>query len=130
MSAPLLGVNAVVKKGTTAIGYATSVSVSMEIDIIKAYNIGSQQPVVLEAGNRSFKVSVEKMYIDNAWATDVMNGTKVSIIVQPAGAGTGKPQITLNNVVFKDWKLKVVQDGIIMESSDGEAASITFGTQA
>jgi hypothetical protein len=130
MSAPLLGVNAVVKKGANTIGYATSVKVSIDIDLIKAYNIGSQQPVVLEAGNRSFKVSVEKMYIDNAWATDVLNGTKVSIVVQPSGAGTGKPQITLNNVVFNSWDLTIEQDGIIMESSDGEAASITIGTQA
>jgi len=70
------------------------------------------------------------MYIDNTYATDVLNGTEVTIVVRPAGTGSGKPEITLSNVVFNSWGLSIAQDGVVMESVEGEAKSMTLGTQA
>jgi len=129
MSTPVIGRNAVVKKGTSEIGYATGVRVSIDVDLIKEFKIGSDKPAVLESGNKSFRVTVDKMYIDNTYATDVLNGTKVSIEIQPAGAGTGKPKITLSNVVFTSWELTIDQDGVVMESVEGEGDSLTLATQ-
>jgi len=129
MSTPVIGRNAVVKKGTSEIGYATGVRVSIDVDLIKEFKIGSDKPAVLESGNKSFRVTVDKMYIDNTYATDVLNGTKVSIEIQPAGAGTGKPKITISNVVFTSWELTIDQDGVVMESVEGEGDSLTLATQ-
>lgn len=129
MSTPLIGRNAVIKKGTADIGYCTGVRVALDVDLIKAYRIGSDTPAVLTAGNKTFRVSIEKMYIDNAYAADVLNGTAVTIEIQPAGTGTGKPKITLSNVVFNSWELTIDQDGVIMESVEGEGTSIAFATQ-
>lgn len=130
MSAPILGRNAVIMKGTQAIGYATGVTTSIDVDIIKAYNLGSDKPVVLESGNKSFSVSIERMYIDSAFASDVLSGTKVTIEIRPQGTGTGKPKITLSNVVFNSWEMEITQDGVIMESVEGEGTDIAFGTQS
>jgi len=130
MSTPLLGRNAVVLKGATEIGYATGIRASIDVDLIKAFKLGSDKPAVLESGNKSFTVRIDKMYIDSTYATDVLNGTKVAIDVLPAGSGAGKPKITLTNVVLTGWDLTIDQDGVIMESVEGEADGITFGTQS
>jgi hypothetical protein len=129
MSTPLIGRNAVVMKGAQEIGYCTGVRVGIDVDLYKEYKMGSDKPAVLESGNKSFTVSVDKMYLDSTYATDVLNGSKVTIEVRPAGTGTGKPKITLSNVVFTSWEMTADQDGVIMESVEGEGDGITFATQ-
>ena len=129
MSTPVIGRNAVVLKGTTEIGYATGVRSSIDVDLIKEYKIGSDKPAILESGNKSFKITIDKMYIDNAYAQDVLNGAKVNIEVRPRGSGTGLPKIVYNNVVFTSWDLTIDQDGVVMESVEGEGDGVTLGTQ-
>jgi hypothetical protein len=129
MSTPLIGRNAVVMKNTTEIGYCTGVRVGIDVDLVKEFKMGSDKPAILESGNKSFTVSIDKMFIDSTYATDVLNGTKVTIEVRPAGTGTGKPKITLSNVVLTGWEMTADQDGVIMESVEGEGDNITFGTQ-
>ena len=100
MSSPIVGKDAVIQIDGEDVGYAKGVRVSIGVDLIKDYAIGSDTPVVLEAGNKSFSVSIDKMYIDSTYAQDVLNGTKVSIVVRPAGTGSGLPEITISNVVL------------------------------
>jgi len=131
MSTPVIGRTAVIKLDNTAIGYAKSVSVSMDVDVIKDYFISGanpDMPAVLEAGNKSFTISIEKAWIDSTYASKVLDGTAVSIEVYPKGEGTGKPKITLTNVILNSYELTIEQDGIVMESISGEAKSITFTT--
>jgi len=129
MSTPIVGRNAVVLKGATEIGFCTGVKVGIDVDLIKEYKMGSDKPALLDSGNKSFTVSIDKMFIDSTYATDVLNGTKVTIEVRPAGTGTGKPKITLSNVVMTSWEMTAEQDGVVMESVEGEGDGITFGTQ-
>jgi len=129
---PLLGRNAVILKGATEIGYCSSVTVSIDVDLVKEYAIGGanpDKPAFLASGNKSFKVSIDKMYVDGAHATDVLNGTALTIEVRPEGTGTGKPKITVSNVILNSWELNIAQDGVIMESVEGEGTSIAWGTQ-
>ena len=130
MSSPVLGKDAVIQIDGEDVGYAKGVRVSIDVDLIKDYVIGSDTPVVLEAGNKSFSVSIEKMWIDSTYASDVLNGTKVSVVVRPEGTGTGKTEITISNVILNSWELSIEQDGVVMESVEGEGDSITFSTQA
>jgi hypothetical protein len=130
---PLIGRTAVIKKGTTEIGFCKSVSVSIDADIIKEYFISGtnpDRPAIVASGNKSFKVSIEKAFIDSTYATDVLNGTAVTIEVLPQGSGTGKPKITLSNVIFNSWELSVEQDGVIMESVEGEGQGFEIETQS
>ena len=126
----MLGKDAVIQIDSTDVGYAQGVSVSIDVDLIKEYKIGSNTPAVLEAGNQTFKVSVDKMWIDSAYADKVLNGTKVSMVVRPEGTGSGKTEITISNVVLNSWKLSIDQDGVVMESVEGEGDSLTLGTQS
>ncbi|MBS7642772.1 MAG: hypothetical protein QW374_04950 [Candidatus Bathyarchaeia archaeon] len=130
MSTPIIGRRAIVKKGTSTIGYATDVSVSIDAELIKIYAIGDDKPVILDSGNKSFKISIEKMYIDNTYAQDILDGSKITIEILPDGVGIGKPRIALNNVILTSWELTIEQDGVIMESIEGEASAITFSTQS
>jgi hypothetical protein len=129
---PLLGRNAVILKGATEIGYCSSVTVSIDVDLVKEYAVGGanpDKPAFLASGNKSFKVSIDKMYVDGAHATDVLNGTALTIEVRPEGTGTGKPKITVSNVILNSWELSIEQDGVIMESVEGEGTGIAWGTQ-
>ena len=130
MSSPLLGRSAVIKIDESEVGYAKGVTIGIDVDLIKDYKIGDDKPAVIESGNKSFSVSIEKMYIDKTYGEDVLNGTKVSVVVQPAGTGAGNEEITISNVVLNSWELTIEQDGIILESVSGEGDSITFGTQS
>jgi hypothetical protein len=133
MSTPIIGTTAVIKMGTTAIGFCKSVSVSIDVDLIKEYFIGGtnpDKPAVITSGNKSFKVNIKKAYVDSSYANNVLNGTAVTISVLPQGTGTGKPQIDITNVVFTSWELTVEQQGVIMESVKGEGSGITFTTQS
>lgn len=130
MSMPIIGRRAVIKRDTATIGYATGVTVSIDAELIKMYAIGDDKPVILESGNKSFKVSIEKMYIDNTYAQDIVNGSKITIEILPDGVGIGKPRITLSNVILSSWELTIEQDGVIMESIEGEASAITLSTQS
>jgi len=130
MSSPIVGKDAVIQIDGEDVGYAKGVTIGIDVDLIKDYVIGSDTPAVLEAGNKSFSVSIDKMYIDNTYAQDVLNGTKVSVVVRPAGTGSGLPEITISNVVLNSWELSIEQDGVVMESISGEGDSITFSTQA
>src|SRR3989337_4273545 len=116
MSTPIVGRNGIVKKAGTAIGYAKGVSVSIGVELVKDYALGSNKPSILEDGNQSYKVSIESMYVDNTYATVVLTGDPVDIELDPAGAGTGKPKVTVKNVVFSNWKLDQKQTGVVMQS--------------
>ena len=128
---PLLGRLAVIYRGTNEIGYCKSVGV--DVDFTKEYHTSGtslDKLAVIAGENKSFKVSIEMAYIDGAYATDVLNGSAVTIEVRPQGTGAGKPKITLNNVIFTSWEMSYEQDGVIMESIDGEGVGITLGTQS
>jgi len=130
VSTPIVGRNGVVKMGTSEIGYAKGVTVSVGVDLIKEYALGDNKPVVLADGNQSYKVTVESMYVDNSFASAVLAGTAVDIALYPNGEGTGKPVVTVSDVVLTSWKLEQKQTGVVMQSVEGEGASLTAGTQS
>jgi len=85
---PILGRSASIYKGTTEIGYCTSVSVSIDVDLIKEYFISGSspdKPAFLASGNKSFKVSIERAYVDGTYANDLLNGSAVTIEIAQKG---------------------------------------------
>ena len=130
MSSPVLGKDAVIQIDSEDVGYAKGVSVSVDRDTVKEYKIGSDKPAVLEPGNQTFSVSINKMWIDKTYVEKVLNGTKVSVVIRPEGTGSGKTEITVSNVVFKSWELTIDQDGVVMESVEGEGDDLTPNTQS
>ena len=91
MSSPVIGRNAAIAKGGVIIGFAKGVTVTIDAEKVKDYAMGSFDPAILEFGAFSYKVSVKKMWVDNAWATEILARTKVTIIVYPAGSIATKP---------------------------------------
>jgi len=130
MSSPVLGKNAVIQMDSEDIGYAKNIRLGVESSLIKDYVIGDTDPAVLEPGNYSYTVRIERMWIDKTYMEKVINGTKVTVVVMPEGSGAGKTQITLNNVVLNRFELNIVQDGVVMESVEGEGKGIEIGTQS
>ena len=130
MGSPVLGKDAVIQMDGSDIGYAKNIRLGIESSLIKDYVIGDTDPAVLEPGNYSYTIRIEKMWIDKTYAEKVVNGTKVSIVVRPEGTGNGKTEITLSNVVLNRFELNIAQDGVVMESVEGEGKGIEIGTQS
>ena len=128
MSGPFLGQNAIVKKGSTEVGYATGVTVGMDIDMIKEYCIGDDSPKVFEAGSKSYPVSIDAMCLDTDWASDILSGATCSLEVGPGGSTTGAPKFTIGAVVFSSWELSLEPSGVVAESVSGEGTSLALGT--
>jgi hypothetical protein len=114
--------------GATTIGFATGFTCNIGVDLIKEFALGSDKAQVLSGGNKSFKVSCDKMYIDNTYASQVLGGTPVDFVIGPAGSSTGKPKITIKNVVLTVWDFKADQKGIVSEKVSGEGNDFVVGT--
>lgn len=126
---PVIGRLAVITLGGVTIGMATGVTSNINSDLIKDYVIGSQLPAILAQGNQSFKVSCSKLLIDGTYGNQVLGGTKVTIIIYPAGStSAGNIKITITNVVFNTWNMKYDQKGVVGEDIAGEGDSMTIGT--
>ena len=132
MSTPLIGRNAVIQMGTATIGFATGFTDNITSDLIKDYalNVANpDKPAILASGNKSFKVACDMMYIDNTYASQVLSGTPVDFVICPAGTTqTGKPKITIKNVVLNVFDHKVDQKGIITGKVSGEGTDFVIGT--
>jgi hypothetical protein len=126
---PVLGRNGSITISETEVGYVKGVTFDLEAEVIKEYKFTSDLPAVLESGNKSFKFKFEKMYIDTAYATMVLNGTKVTILLGPANSTpSGQPKYTLTNAIIFHHGFRDEQDGIVIEEGSGEASSLTIGT--
>ena len=126
---PVIGRNGSITVNGAEVGYVKGVTFDMDADVIKDYKFTSDLPAVLESGNKSFKFKFEKMYIDTTYATLVVNGTKVTILLGPANCTpTGQPKFTLSNAIIFHHGFRDEQSGIVIEDGSGEAASLTLGT--
>jgi hypothetical protein len=110
-------------------GLAKTCTVSVDVDLVKEYVIGSDTPNFLASGNKGFKVSFDMLYMDDKYAQKVLGGDKFDVIVAPDGWAAGKPLVTLRNVVLNSWEQAITQDGVIAESVEGEGENIEVTTQ-
>jgi hypothetical protein len=128
MSLPVIGRNAVIKMGTTVIGYATGVTGSINVDKIEDFVLNSDKAAILAAGNKHFKISVDKMWVDNTYATQILGGTAVDFEIGPAGTTTGKVKYTIKNVILEVLDFKADQKGIVTEKISGIGNDFVIGT--
>jgi len=110
-------------------GLAKTCTVSVDVDLVKEYVIGSDTPNFLTSRKKGFKVSFDMLYMDDKYAQKVLAGSKFDVIVAPDGWATGKPLVTLRNVVLNSWENSITQDGVIAESVEGEGENIEVTTQ-
>jgi hypothetical protein len=126
---PIIGRLAVVTMGGVTIGYAQGVTTDINADLIKEYQLGSDKAAILASGNKSFKLSVDMMYIDNTYASQVLAGTAVDFVIYPGGTtNTGYPKITIKNVILNAFSFKADQKGIMTGKVTGEGNDWQAGT--
>lgn len=128
MSTPVIGRNATIKMGTTVIGYAQGVTGSINVDKIEDFVLNSDKAAILAAGNKHFKISVDKMWVDNTYATQILGGTAVDFEIGPAGTTTGKVKYTIKNVILEVMDFKADQKGIVTEKISGIGNDFVIGT--
>lgn len=126
---PLLVRAASVFQGTTEIGYCKGITIEVSADLVKEYKIGDDDPAVLSAGNKSYKATIDKMYIDSTYRALVVAGTPVTLKLRPSGTGAGNEEIQLTNFVFTSAKITGTQEGVFMENLSGEGTALLDTTQ-
>jgi len=125
---PVIGRNGSITINGVEAGYIKGVTFDIDADVIKDYKFTSDLPAILESGNKSFKFSFEKMFIDTIHAAQVLAGTKMTIILGPANSTpTGQPKYTLSNAIIFHHGWRDEQAGIVIENGSGEGASLTLG---
>jgi hypothetical protein len=132
MSTPMIGRNAsiqYVSGGTSyTIGYAQGVTEDMTADLIKEFQLNSDKAALLAAGNKHFKIAVDRMYIDSFFAQVMYGNQTVDFVIGPAGSSTGSPKITIKNVVLIAHNVKVDQKGIVGQKITGEGTDRLIST--
>src|SRR5271157_1776494 len=131
MSTPLVGRNGVIQMSSgsaVTIGLVQGFTDEMTVDLIKEFQLGSDKPAILEDGNKHFKFSIDKMFIDKPYQQYVYGGTNVDIIIAPAGTSTGKEKWTYKTCTLTAWSMKVDQKGIVAEKVAGEASDVVITT--
>ena len=71
------------------------------MEAIKDYSQDSVSPALLEAGNQTYKVDIDSMWVDNDILDKVLEGLAVDVELESAGSAGS---ITLNDVILTDWK--------------------------
>jgi hypothetical protein len=125
---PLIGRNAIIQMGGTAIGLAMGITTDINVDLIKEFALGSDKPAILASGNKSFKIGADMMYIDNTYASQVLAGTAVDFVIGPSGGTAGTVKITVKNVILNAFSFKADQKGIITGKITGEGTDWQSGT--
>lgn len=126
---PAIGRNGSITINGSEVGYIKGVTFDEDAEVIKDYKFNSDIPAVLESGNKTFKFSFSKMFIDTTYAALVLAGTKMTILLGPANCTpTGQPKYTLGNAIIFHHGFRDDQGGIVIEDGSGEAASLTLGT--
>jgi hypothetical protein len=128
-TSPAIGRNGSININSVEVGYIKGVTFDVDADVIKDYKFTSDVPAVLESGNKTFKFSFQKMFIDTVYAALVLAGTKITILLGPANSTpTGQPKYTLSNAIIFHHGFRDEQAGIVIEDGSGEAASLNLGT--
>jgi hypothetical protein len=128
-TSPAIGRNGSININAIEVGYIKGVTFDVDADVIKDYKFTSDVPAVLESGNKTFKFTFQKMFIDTVYAALVLAGTKITILLGPANCTpVGQPKYTLSNAIIFHHGFRDEQAGIVIEDGNGEAATLTLGT--
>lgn len=124
MSTPVLGRNARLYKDGTVIGYGKNISVKASAELIKEYSMDSLTPCIVAPGKQTFGWSAEKLYINGAWMTLLLDGTEFEIVFQPAGSYEAAPYETWTDCVVLNVERTAGETGGVLERVDGEAKNV------
>lgn len=124
----LIGRNGVITIGGTVVGSVKNMNLDVSAEKLKEYVMGSDLPDSLNAGNKSFTFSIEKLFVDSTHINQVLAGTPVTIIFSPEGSAAGKWKYTVNSVVLDKASIKQAQGGYVMHNVTGEGMSLTINS--
>jgi len=121
MSSPVLGRNARLYKDGVVIGYGKNISVKGSAELIKEYSMDALTPCIVAPGKQTFSWRADKLYIDGAWMTLLLDGTEFDIVFQPAGSYQDVPYETWSDCVVLNVERTAGETGGVLETVDGEA---------
>jgi len=124
----LIGRNGVVTIGGVVVGSLKNMNLDISAEKMKEYVLGNDKPDSLDAGNKSYTFSVEKLFVDSTHITQVSLGSVVALIFSPEGSAVGKWKYTVNSCILDKASIKQSQGGYVMHNVTGEGMSLTISS--
>ena len=92
--------------------FAQGVTKDFKVELIKEFQLNSDKAAILAAGNKTFKIAVDKTYIDNTFGAVMYGNQVVDFVMGPAGSSTGSQKITIKNVVITARNVKSIRKAL------------------
>ena len=126
----VIGRNAVILIGATAVGFAKDCEVMLRNGVIQDWKMGDDDPAITEHGNNNYTVRFSKMHIntDSTYAAALLAGTAVTVEIAPSGTASGNMKIQLTSSQLSEWTLRITQNGVELTDVLAVGGAITFGT--
>jgi hypothetical protein len=124
MVAPYVGRNARFYKDGVVIAYGRSISVRLSAEAIMDGSMDSKAPALLVSGKQSYGWSIDRLFIDEAYATILTGGSTFTIIFAPTGVNEA-PKITLAGCIITGADHSAGESGAVLERVSGEALTCT-----
>lgn len=114
----------------TAVGYVTGISFDIASNREPVWEMGSRKFVEMKSGNLEITGSVDELYQDNDWATEVAKGTpsEYTITCRVQDSGGSGYDAQLDGVIFTDLSYELPEDDLVNESLDFQARDITLSS--
>lgn len=124
----LIGRNGVVTIGGVVCGSLKGMNLDISAEKLKEYVMGSDKPDSLDAGNKSYVFSIDKLFVDSTHINQVTLGSVLAIIFSPEGSAAGKWKYTINSAILDKASIKQAQGGYVMLNVSGEGMSLTISS--
>ena len=130
-SQPGIGRIALVQVNGTTVGYAQGCDVKESSKTVQEYACQTSNPdwpAVSFDGNKSAKITIDALYVDNTYVNLFETGAAVTIINGPLGSSGGNPKDTYT-ALLEDVDVTWKQDKVtVMKISAVATAKPTHGT--
>jgi hypothetical protein len=125
-----VGMSGVVQITATAVANLKNASLSIKNDTVEEFVCnGSPNAALLAATNQHVEIKAEQLWTDNVAISDaIASGTAVTIILAPAGTGSGKPKYTVTGCVITQCDLKWDQKSAVSNSFSAKGILAAVGT--
>jgi len=120
-----LGRNARLYKDGVVVAFGKNISVKATAEMIKEYSMDALTPAITGPGKQSFNWTMERLYTDSEFLTDLLAGTQFDMVFAPTGSSTTAPYETWANCTILSCERTAGEAGGLLEKISGEAESVT-----
>ncbi len=120
-----IGRNARLFKDDVEIAYGRNITVRASAEAIEVHSMDDDEPALLDTGNVTYDITVERLHVDGAYMTLLLSKTTFTIKFAPTGSPITAPYLTFSNCVVTNVENSAGMTDGILENVSIKAKSMT-----